>query len=114
MVAVVISLHVLVCILMTVVVLLQQGKGADIGAVFGGSSQTLFGASGAGNFLTKTTGVLALIFFMTSLYLAHSSAARVSYSVFDRPVKVPAASAKTAPAAAKPGKAPSPVTGNKK
>jgi preprotein translocase subunit SecG len=85
-VSIVIGLHVMVCIILSAVVLLQHGKGADIGAVFGGSSQTLFGASGAGNFLTKLTGILALIFFATSLYLAYFSNARVSSSIFDRPL----------------------------
>ena len=48
-------IHVLACLFLIVVVLLQTGKGADMGAVFGGGSQTLFGSSGAGNFLTKLT-----------------------------------------------------------
>jgi preprotein translocase subunit SecG len=87
MASVIIGLHVVVCVMLTVVVLLQQGKGADIGAVFGGSSQTLFGASGAGNLLTKVTGVLALVFFATSLYLAYFSNARVSSSIFDRSLR---------------------------
>ena len=49
------TIHVLACLFLIVVVLLQTGKGADMGAVFGGGSQTLFGSSGAGNFLTKLT-----------------------------------------------------------
>ena len=48
-------LHVVACFFLIVVVLLQTGKGADIGAVFGGSSQTIFGSSGAGNLLTRLT-----------------------------------------------------------
>ncbi len=48
---------------MVIMILLQQGKGAEVGAVFGGSSQTVFGASGAGNALTKATWALAIIFF---------------------------------------------------
>ncbi len=87
MVSIIIGLHIVVCVVLAVVVLLQQGKGADIGAVFGGSSQTLFGASGAGNLLTKLTGILALIFFTTSLYLAYFSNARVTSSIFDRPLR---------------------------
>ena len=63
MVSIVISIHVIVCVSLCIIVLLQQGKGADIGAVFGGSSQTVFGASGAGNALTKATWSLAVIFF---------------------------------------------------
>jgi len=70
---------------MCIIILLQQGKGADVGAVFGGSSQTVFGASGAGNALTKTTWLLAAIFFSTSIFLAYASARRVTGSIFDRP-----------------------------
>ena len=55
MVSIVISIHVIVCVAMVIIILLQQGKGAEVGAVFGGSSQTVFGASGAGNALTKAT-----------------------------------------------------------
>jgi preprotein translocase subunit SecG len=83
MIAVVVVIHILVCITLIGVVLLQQGKGADAGAVFGGSSQTLFGASGAGNLLTKVTGVCAAIFFATSLILAYSSSHRATGSIFE-------------------------------
>ncbi|MGC1190130.1 MAG: preprotein translocase subunit SecG, partial [Candidatus Binatus sp.] len=83
MVSIVISIHVIVCVAMTVIILLQQGKGAEVGAVFGGSSQTVFGASGAGNALTKTTWAFAIIFFSTSIFLALSSARRVTGSIFD-------------------------------
>lgn len=63
--------HVLVAIAMTAFILLQQGKGAEMGASFGaGSSQTVFGAAGATSVLTRVTGVLAAIFFVTSLVLA--------------------------------------------
>ena len=85
MVAVVVSVHVVVCVTLCVIILLQHGKGADVGAVFGGSSQTVFGASGAGNALTKATWALAAIFFATSIFLAFSSARRVTGSIFDRP-----------------------------
>src|SRR5713101_8870370 len=85
MISVVISIHIVVCIAMCIIILLQQGKGADIGAVFGGSSQTVFGASGAGNALTKATWALAAIFFATSIFLALASARRVTGSIFDRP-----------------------------
>lgn len=67
----VIVIHVIVAIAIVGLVLLQQGKGADAGASFGaGASQTVFGASGSGNFLVKTTTVAATIFFVTSLMLA--------------------------------------------
>lgn len=63
--------HVLVAIAMIAFILLQQGKGAEMGASFGGgSSQTVFGAAGAASFLTRATAVLAAIFFITSLSLA--------------------------------------------
>jgi preprotein translocase subunit SecG len=65
-------LHVMVCLVLMLVVLLQRGKGADMGAMLGGgSSQTVFGSRGAGNFLTKTTAVCAVIFMVTSLTLSY-------------------------------------------
>ena len=88
MIALVVVIHILVCVTLIGVVLLQQGKGADVGAVFGGSSQTVFGASGAGNLLTKVTGVCAVIFFATSLILAYSSTRHATSSIFEG-VKVP-------------------------
>lgn len=66
-----IILHVLVCFVLIIVVLLQTGKGASMGAAFGGgSSQTLFGSRGAATFLNKATTILAIIFMLTSLSLA--------------------------------------------
>ena len=63
--------HVMTCIILVVVVLLQRGKGAEIGAVFGGgASSTVFGARGAGNFLTKLTTVAAVVFMVSSLTLS--------------------------------------------
>ena len=63
--------HVIACIFLIIVVLLQSGKGADMGAVFGGGgNQTLFGATGAGNLLTKLTTGMAVTFMITSLTLA--------------------------------------------
>jgi preprotein translocase subunit SecG len=82
MVQVVIAVHVTVCITLVILILLQQGKGAEVGAVFGGSSNTVFGASGAGNVLTRTTAALAALFFATSLYLAYTSSQRASGSIF--------------------------------
>jgi preprotein translocase subunit SecG len=86
--SIILAVHVVVCIAMTIVVLLQQGKGADIGAVFGGSSQTVFGSAGAGNFLTRLTAGLALVFFLTSISLAYFSNARIGGSIFDKGVPV--------------------------
>jgi preprotein translocase subunit SecG len=65
-----IIIHVLVCFLMIGAILLQSGKGAEIGASFGGSSQTVFGSRGPANFLSKFTVVVAAIFMLTSLSLA--------------------------------------------
>jgi preprotein translocase subunit SecG len=65
-----IIIHVLVCFLMVGAILLQSGKGAEIGASFGGSSQTVFGSRGPANFLSKFTVVVAAIFMLTSLSLA--------------------------------------------
>ena len=65
-----IVIHVMVCFLMVGAILLQSGKGAEIGASFGGSSQTVFGSRGPANFLSKFTVVVAAIFMLTSLSLA--------------------------------------------
>tara|TARA_R110000824_G_scaffold336_1_gene1595 strand:- start:276 stop:659 length:384 start_codon:yes stop_codon:yes gene_type:complete len=67
----IIIVHVLAAIAVTVLVLLQRGKGAEMGASFGsGASQTLFGSTGSGNVLTKSTTIFAIVFFVTSLSLA--------------------------------------------
>ncbi len=63
-------LHVVVCIALVMIVLLQKGKGASMGAAFGGSSQTVFGSTGATSFLSKITVAAAVIFMFTSLGLA--------------------------------------------
>ncbi|MCE2593739.1 preprotein translocase subunit SecG [Motilimonas cestriensis] len=67
-------IYLLVSLALVGLVLIQHGKGADMGASFGsGSSQTVFGASGSGNFLTRTTAVLATVFFVLSLALGNLS-----------------------------------------
>jgi preprotein translocase subunit SecG len=63
-------LHVIVCIALIFIVLLQKGKGADMGAAFGGSSQAVFGGAGASSFLSKVTTTAAVVFMITSLLLA--------------------------------------------
>ena len=64
------SVHILVAIAIIGLVLMQHGKGADMGAAFGsGASGSLFGATGSANFLSRTTGVLAAVFFLTCLGL---------------------------------------------
>ena len=93
---VVTTIHVIACLFLIGVVLLQQGKGADMGAVFGGSSSTIFGSSGAGNFLTRLTTIMAVVFMLTSLTLTYSGARRLGSTVFDsaplpeQPLEVPA------------------------
>lgn len=80
-------LHIFVSIFLIIVVLLQAGKGASIGAAFGGSSQTLFGGSGPATFLGKLTAVCAIIFMLTSLSLTYLSARRITGSIMeDAPV----------------------------
>jgi len=66
----VVILHVFVCFLMIGAILLQSGKGAEIGAAFGGSSQTVFGSRGPANFLSKFTVIVAAVFMLTSFSLA--------------------------------------------
>jgi preprotein translocase subunit SecG len=69
---VVIALHVLVALAIIGLVLLQHGKGADMGSGFGGgASSSLFGATGSANFLSRATAALATLFFLTSLGLAY-------------------------------------------
>lgn len=63
-------IHIIVCLFLIAIVLLQRGKGAEMGAAFGGSSQTLFGSRGAASFLSKMTTVAAIVFMLTSLTLA--------------------------------------------
>ncbi len=67
-------IHIFVCLFLIAVVLLQSGKGAELGAAFGGSSQTLFGSRGAATFLSKMTTIAAVVFMITSLTLAIISA----------------------------------------
>ncbi|MGE5445256.1 MAG: preprotein translocase subunit SecG [Ignavibacteriales bacterium] len=77
------AIHIIVSILLIVTVLLQPGKGDDLGTIFGGSSQSIFGASGAVPFLTKITRVLAVVFIITSLSLGYFSAKGISSSVIE-------------------------------
>ncbi|MCL4536777.1 MAG: preprotein translocase subunit SecG [Nitrospirae bacterium] len=69
MATLVIIIHILASLFLIAVVLLQSGKGAEMGAAFGGSSQTLFGSRGAATFLNKLTTVAAVVFMLTSLTL---------------------------------------------
>ena len=74
---VLVGVHVLVAAALVGLVLLQHGKGADMGAAFGsGSSGSLFGAAGSANFLSRTTAILATVFFLSSLGLTYFGATR--------------------------------------
>ncbi len=92
-------LHVIVSIGLILVVLLQTGKGAEVGAVFGGSSSTIFGSSGAGNFLTRLTTGMAIIFMITSLTLGYFAGKKPSATIFDNRAPVTEPRAPTQPAA---------------
>jgi preprotein translocase subunit SecG len=70
---VLVTVHVVVSVALIVIVLLQKGRGADIGALFGGSSQTLFGSTGGSTFFNRLTTSVAIIFMLTSLTLAYRS-----------------------------------------
>jgi preprotein translocase subunit SecG len=99
---VIIIVHVVVALAIIGLVLLQHGKGADMGSGFGGgASSSLFGATGSANFLSRVTAVLATIFFLLSLLLAYlaTSQPRESGSVVDRVQRKPAAEKPAAPAA---------------
>jgi len=99
-------LHVLVCLILIVVVLLQRGKGAEIGAVFGGgASTTVFGSRGAGNFFTKLTSAAAIIFMGTSLVLSYRAHQGGGQTLFDEQGAAPAAE-QTAPAPEAPADSP--------
>jgi preprotein translocase subunit SecG len=97
----VLTVHVLVGLGVIGLVLMQHGKGADMGAAFGsGASGSLFGASGSANFLSRTTAVLATVFFLTSLGLSYlaSNAPRGGGSVMDQPVPATAPAPQSKPA----------------
>jgi len=85
--AVITIIHVLVCFALILIVLLQAGKGAEMGAAFGGASQTIFGSSGAMGFLSKLTTIVAVVFMITSLILTFSSAKRASSVMSERPTQ---------------------------
>jgi preprotein translocase subunit SecG len=88
MIAALIVLHVLVCIFLIAVVLLQRGKGAEMGAVFGGgASSTVFGSRGAGNFLTLLTKICAAVFMLTSLSLSYLYTEQAGERLFESGVE---------------------------
>ncbi len=81
MITILTIIHILVCIFMVSIVLLQHGKGADIGATFGGGGQSLFGTEGPVPMLNKVTTTAAVVFMVTSISLAYLSAHRTTSSV---------------------------------
>jgi preprotein translocase subunit SecG len=99
----VIVFHVIAAVSIVVLVLLQHGKGADMGAAFGsGSAGSLFGSSGAANFLSRSTGVLAAVFFVTSLGLTFLSASPSKSGGVTQSIKTEAGTPATQPAAPAP------------
>ncbi|HEX9389746.1 MAG TPA: preprotein translocase subunit SecG [Usitatibacteraceae bacterium] len=94
---IILVLHVILAVSIIILVLLQHGKGADMGAAFGsGSAGSLFGSSGAANFLSRSTAVCATLFFVTSLGLTYYHAPKTGVGVMDgvmknAPVSAPAA-----------------------
>lgn len=101
----VLVIHILAAIGVVGLVLVQHGKGADMGAAFGsGASGSLFGSTGSANFLSRTTAVLAAVFFITSLSLAYiaSSKPKTTGSVMEDAVKLQAVSTPAPAGADKP------------
>jgi len=101
MTTILLILHLIVCVALILIVLLQTGKGADIGAAFGGgSSNTLFGSGGASTFLSKATAGAAIVFMLTSLTLAYLTSQRPTASVvMDMPAAVETKAPEASPAA---------------
>ena len=96
----IVVLHIVVSLALILIILLQTGKGADIGAVFGGGgSQTLFGSSGPTSFLGKLTAAAAVIFMLTSLFLAYFSGNRPASSIMEGATPVPSIPAPAGPPA---------------
>ncbi|UDJ83035.1 preprotein translocase subunit SecG [Kosakonia oryzae] len=90
----------IVALALVAMIMLQQGKGADMGASFGaGASGTLFGSSGSGNFMTRTTGVLATLFFIISLVLGNVNSNKTNKGSEWENLSAPAKSEQTQPAA---------------
>ncbi|QTA87064.1 preprotein translocase subunit SecG [Desulfonema magnum] len=109
----VVVIHVIVCVALIMIVLLQTGKGADMGAAFGGGSgQTLFGSTGASTFLSKATTVVAIMFMVTSLGLAYLSSHRTGNSIMTdikAPIEQPVTSDKSDQPEATPSQPAEPV-----
>lgn len=126
--SIVLAIHLIICAFLVILVLLQQGKGADVGAAFGGGSNTLFGATGANNLMVKITTFTAFAFMVTSILLirGYSSAVENAMETGSREIEIrdplldegaaaPAPAAETAPVApAATDKAPAATTDSAK
>ena len=100
MLTIVLIIHLLVALTLIGLILIQRGKGADIGAAFGsGASQTVFGSQGSASFLTRTTAILATVFFITSLSLGYLYSQRVEQKSVTDLMQQPAIEMPAAPAA---------------
>lgn len=107
MASILLIIHVIIAAALIVLVLLQQGKGADAGAAFGsGASATVFGSQGSASFLTRVTAILAAAFFIISLTLAYINAKQGSQK---RGVMEQAVPAETQPSPAVPAEVPAPA-----
>ena len=97
-----IIIHIVFCVALILIVLLQKGKGASMGAVFGGSSQTVFGSAGATSLLHKVTTIVAIVFMLTSLGLSILFGRVGTSSIMDsvEQTGVPAAESSKTPAQA--------------
>ncbi len=118
---VLIVIHVLITMALIGLILIQRGKGADIGAAFGsGASNTVFGSQGSASFLTRTTAILATLFFISSLSLAYFSTKKVernSVTEISTPAsptvpEAPAGADETAQPSDTPDVPPTPVSGD--
>jgi len=99
-------IHVLVALAIIALVMLQQGRGADAGAGFGGASTSLFGARGASSFLSRTTAIVATVFFISSIGLSYIASRKDTKStdLMDEPVSVLQQKASDLPVTADDGK----------
>lgn len=97
MMTVITVFHIVVCFALILIVLLQAGKGAEMGAAFGGASQTLFGSAGSMGFLSKLTTVAAIVFMLTSFLLTYASTRQASTVIKERPAQTAPAEPEKAP-----------------
>jgi len=104
--AILIILHILACVALIMIVLLQKGKGAGMGAAFGGSSQTVFGSAGSSSFMHKVTTAVAILFMLTCLSLSFFSRQGTSTSIMEGVAQPEAPAAETTEAPAPTGQPP--------